>query len=86
VTAAGSLGNYVMPASMSSVLFRPFGAGFLFCCTPRLAPLRQAQGKLWAAFYRRFAAGVWWASGFGGRIKWIGNWEPWRAPFVLKTF
>jgi len=25
---------------------------------PRLAPLRQAQGKQWAAFLRRFAAGT----------------------------
>jgi hypothetical protein len=25
---------------------------------PRLAPLRQAQGRLWAAFWRRFAARI----------------------------
>jgi hypothetical protein len=37
--------------------FRPSGAcSHLSSVHPRLAPLRQAQGKLWAAFFRRFAA------------------------------
>jgi len=30
---------------------------------PRLAPLRQAQGRLWAAFFRRSATGVGQAAG-----------------------
>ena len=34
----------------------PFGAGCCYTFHPRLAPLRQAQGRRWAAFYRRFAA------------------------------
>ena len=34
------------------------GLGSSFSAGPRLAPLRQAQGGLWAAFCRRFAAGV----------------------------
>jgi hypothetical protein len=29
---------------------------FFFPSYPRLAPLRQAQGRLWAAFFRRYAA------------------------------
>jgi len=40
--------------------FRPFGALALGSLYPRLTPLRQAQGKLWAVFFlffRRFAAG-----------------------------
>jgi len=38
-------------------VFRAAGAYLVFLPFPRLAPLRQAQGKLWAAFLRRFAAG-----------------------------
>lgn len=41
---------------MSWLFFRPSGARLYFTLYPRLAPLRQAQGKLWAAFFRRFAA------------------------------
>ena len=38
-------------------LFRPFGAcSQFFAADPRLTPLRQAQGKLWAVFFRRYAA------------------------------
>src|SRR5579864_7252945 len=36
--------------------FRPAGLRVFSRSYPRLAPLRQAQGKLWAAFCRRFAA------------------------------
>ena len=36
--------------------FRPYGALSIFAPHPRLVPLRQAQGKLWAAFFRCFAA------------------------------
>src|SRR5436190_20539681 len=36
--------------------FRPCGALSHPAGLPRLAPLRQAQGKLWAAFLRRFSA------------------------------
>ena len=34
----------------------PPGLINLAASLPRLAPLRQAQGRLWAAFFRRFAA------------------------------
>ena len=40
---------------------RPFGACSFPFTYPQLAPLRQAQGKLWAAFFRRFAAGGLWS-------------------------
>ncbi len=40
------------------IFFRPFRADLLFTFCPRLAPLRQAQGRLWAAFLRRSAAGA----------------------------
>ena len=39
-------------------LFRPAGAFPSMTTHPRLAPLRQAQGGLWAAFLRRCAAGA----------------------------
>jgi len=39
--------------------FRPFGL-IPFPLLPRLTPLRQTQGKLWAAFCRRFAAEIRW--------------------------
>jgi len=39
-----------------AIICRPSGAYLLFHFYPRLAPLRQAQGKLWAVFLRRFAA------------------------------
>src|SRR5260370_42332203 len=35
-------------------LFRPLALFRLTTTHPRLAPLRQAQGRLWAAFSRRF--------------------------------
>jgi hypothetical protein len=36
--------------------FAPFGAFLFSTALPRLAPLRQAQGRQWAVFFRRFAA------------------------------
>lgn len=39
-----------------ATFFRPAGAGSLFVSHPRLTPLRQAQGRLWTVFFRRFAA------------------------------
>jgi deazaflavin-dependent oxidoreductase (nitroreductase family) len=48
----------------------PLRGWFLFLLAyPRLAPLRQAQGRLWAAFCRRFAAGagIKWRQGFWER-------------------
>src|SRR5208283_2513419 len=45
-------------AGLPQVFFRPFGAGLSSPASyPRLAPLRQAQSKLCAAFCRRSAAG-----------------------------
>ena len=38
------------------LFFRPAGGLFSAHFYPRPTPLRQAQGKLWAAFLRRFAA------------------------------
>jgi len=40
----------------ASCVFRAAGAYLVFLPLPRLAPFRQAQGKLWTAFWRRFAA------------------------------
>jgi hypothetical protein len=40
-----------------SYSFAPLGLAQPLLAHPRLAPLRQAQGKLWAAFFRCFAAG-----------------------------
>lgn len=43
--------------SLQATLYAPtLWAHTYFALYPRLAPLRQAQGRLWAAFYRRFAA------------------------------
>src|ERR1700674_3145591 len=41
---------------LSSLSAAPSGLVALWLLVPRLAPLRQAQGKLWAAFFRRVAA------------------------------
>lgn len=43
---------------------------------PQLAPLRQAQGKLWAAFFRRSTAGVRDSGGVGC----------WRSDTRMKKF
>ena len=43
-----------------SPVFRPFGACSYIPSYPWLTPLRQAQGRLWAAFFRRFAAAHIW--------------------------
>ena len=40
------------------IVFCPFGACSFSTFYPGLAPLRQAQGRLWAAFCRRFAAAL----------------------------
>jgi len=39
-----------------ALFFAPPGLVSFPLLSPRLAPLRQAQGRLWAAFLRRFAA------------------------------
>jgi hypothetical protein len=39
--------------------FTPPGFGYFPVSYRRLPHLRQAQGRLWAAFCRRFAAGAW---------------------------
>ncbi len=52
-------GDHEFPEYRSSVLpaLKVCARACLFPhLSPRLAPLRQAQGKLWAAFLRRFAA------------------------------
>jgi hypothetical protein len=43
--------------------FAPLGLAHVPVTYPRLAPLRQAQGRLWAACLRRFAARVFRGSG-----------------------
>ncbi len=53
----GSLPPLPQP-SVSSLLLRPSGACSCPAFHPRLTPLRQAQGKLWALFLRRFAAAM----------------------------
>jgi hypothetical protein len=47
------------PFGVYVMLFcRPSGAGAFPTYHSRLAPLRQTQGKLWAASFRRFAAWI----------------------------
>ena len=47
-----------LPGAGSAGLFSsaPTGLVTIPAWDPQLAPLRQAQGRLWAAFFRRFAA------------------------------
>ncbi len=42
--------------SVSQLIFCPFRAFLFSASSPGLAPLRQAQGRLWDVFLRRFAA------------------------------
>jgi hypothetical protein len=51
-----NLGRGVPKSVVGELFFRPSGARSLSASYPGLAPLRQAQGRLWAAFFRRFAA------------------------------
>src|ERR1039458_4387803 len=54
---SGSPGFWEGYPPVVRLLFRPAGAPLILALAhPRLTPLRQAQGKLWAAFLRRFAA------------------------------
>src|ERR1700677_4158604 len=53
----GSPGLFSRRIESGGCSFAPPGLVILFTSSPGLAPLRQAQGKLWAAFLRRFAAG-----------------------------
>src|ERR1019366_6192660 len=45
-----------LPVRGETTLSPRWGSFILALAHPRLTPLRQAQGKLWAAFLRRFAA------------------------------
>jgi len=45
-------GSTVSPAPVSGLVLRPFVACSSLLSRPRLAPLGQAQGQLWAVFFR----------------------------------
>jgi hypothetical protein len=71
IRSAGCLGGYTQSFQTAHHdSFAPSGLAHFSLCTHGLRPFGSAQGRLWAAFCRRFAAGV---GGAGIRLRVVGG-------------